>query len=261
MEENAARENLKIEPGALAVIARMAEAAARALSLLSRRGLLRDAFRTRGARNCWGVVPDDALGNWSARFRKDRRTARWGWCTLPKGRRNLQHFCREAIRQQQQSADRVRLFAGRIGCDSAIPDQLIRDWRIETRIQPRRPDAITDSAAWTDRFPAESVAGCPFLYGMVHQPQRAVRRSFRNRADQFLQRIIRHHAQQFAHLLVRNRIAAIARACPKQHRASRNCLPPSARIHRQRARLDLQILSCRIFPNLAASPQRSAPRK
>jgi len=84
LEEIAKKEDLKIEPGAMAVIARMAEGSLRdALSLLEQaRAYCGDTIPDQEVRDLLGVVPDDALeGNWLVRFRKDRRTVHWGWCT------------------------------------------------------------------------------------------------------------------------------------------------------------------------------------
>ncbi len=63
LEEIAAKENLKIEPGALAVIARMAEGSMRdALSLLEQaRAYCGDTIPAKEVRELLGVVPEDAL--------------------------------------------------------------------------------------------------------------------------------------------------------------------------------------------------------
>src|ERR1700720_1393999 len=63
LEEIAKKENLQIEPGALAVIARMAEGSLRdALSLLEQaRAYCGDAIPDKDVRELLGVVPDDAL--------------------------------------------------------------------------------------------------------------------------------------------------------------------------------------------------------
>src|SRR5258708_16994693 len=64
LEEIAARENLKIEPGALAVIARMAAGSLRdALSLLGQAGAYwGDAVSDKEGREIVGVVPGGAVG-------------------------------------------------------------------------------------------------------------------------------------------------------------------------------------------------------
>jgi len=73
LEEIAKKENLKIEPGAMAVIARMAEGSLRdALSLLE---------QAKRCANCWAWCRMMRWRNWSERFQEDRRIARWGWCT------------------------------------------------------------------------------------------------------------------------------------------------------------------------------------
>src|SRR6266446_5857318 len=63
LEEIAQKENLKIEPGAIAVIARMAEGSLRdALSLLEQaRAYCGDTIPDKDVRELLGVVPDDAL--------------------------------------------------------------------------------------------------------------------------------------------------------------------------------------------------------
>src|SRR5258707_7415372 len=63
LEEIAKKENLKIEPGAMAVIARMAEGSLRdALSLLEQaRAYCGDTIPDKEVRELVGVVPDDAL--------------------------------------------------------------------------------------------------------------------------------------------------------------------------------------------------------
>src|SRR5258708_23288353 len=63
LEEIARKENLKIEPGAMAVIARMAEGSLRdALSLLEQaRAYCGDTIPDKEVRELLGVVPEDAL--------------------------------------------------------------------------------------------------------------------------------------------------------------------------------------------------------
>jgi DNA polymerase-3 subunit gamma/tau len=125
LEEIAAKENLKIEPGALAVIARMAEGSLRdALSLLEQaRAYCGDAIPADQVRALLGVVPDDALEELVgaiAAGSADRALALVH--TFQKEGRNLQHFCREAIRHM-----RNLLIARVCGADSeliaATPDQ------------------------------------------------------------------------------------------------------------------------------------------
>jgi DNA polymerase-3 subunit gamma/tau len=125
LEEIATKENLKIEPGALAVIARMAEGSLRdALSLLEQaRAYCGDTIPADQVRALLGVVPDDALEELVgaiAAGSADRALALVH--TFQKEGRNLQHFCREAIRHM-----RNLLIARVCGADSemiaATPDQ------------------------------------------------------------------------------------------------------------------------------------------
>jgi DNA polymerase III subunit gamma/tau len=125
LQEIAAKENLQIEPGALAVIARMAEGSLRdALSLLEQgRAYCGDAIPADQVRALLGVVPDDALEELVgaiAAGSADRALSLVH--TFQKEGRNLQHFCREAIRHM-----RNLLIARVCGADSeliaATPDQ------------------------------------------------------------------------------------------------------------------------------------------
>src|ERR1700690_219805 len=125
LEHIAAEENLKIEPGALAVIARMAEGSLRdALSLLEQaRAYCGDTIPADQVRSLLGVVPDDALEELVgaiAAGSADRALSLVH--TFQKEGRNLQHFCREAIRHM-----RNLLIARVCGADSdliaATPDQ------------------------------------------------------------------------------------------------------------------------------------------
>ena len=125
LEEIATKENLQIEPGALAVIARMAEGSLRdALSLLEQaRAYCGDIIPADQVRALLGVVPDDALEELVgaiAAGSADRALALVH--TFQKEGRNLQHFCREAIRHM-----RNLLIARVCGADSeliaATPDQ------------------------------------------------------------------------------------------------------------------------------------------
>jgi DNA polymerase-3 subunit gamma/tau len=125
LEEIAAKENLQIEPGALAVIARMAEGSMRdALSLLEQaRAYCGDTIPAKEVRELLGVVPEDALEelvNAIATGSADRALALVH--SFQKEGRNLQHFCREAIRHFRN------LLVARVsGADSdliaATPDQ------------------------------------------------------------------------------------------------------------------------------------------
>jgi DNA polymerase III subunit gamma/tau len=125
LQEIATKENLQIEQGALAVIARMAEGSLRdALSLLEQaRAYCGDTIPADQVRALLGVVPDDALEELVgaiAAGSADRALALVH--TFQKEGRNLQHFCREAIRHM-----RNLLIARVCGVDSeliaATPDQ------------------------------------------------------------------------------------------------------------------------------------------
>jgi DNA polymerase-3 subunit gamma/tau len=125
LEEIARKENLTIERGALAVIARMAEGSLRdALSLLEQaRAYCGDTISDKEVRELLGVVPDDALDELVGAIASgsaDRALALVH--TFQKEGRNLQHFCREAIRHM-----RNLLIARVCGADSdliaATPDQ------------------------------------------------------------------------------------------------------------------------------------------
>lgn len=101
LEEIAAKEKLQIEPGALAVIARMAEGSLRdALSLLEQaRAYCGDVIPDREVRELLGVVPEDSLNELIAAIAEGSADRALGLVhTFQKEGRNLQHFCREAIR-------------------------------------------------------------------------------------------------------------------------------------------------------------------
>src|SRR5271166_2396961 len=101
LEEIAAKENLKIEAGALAVIARMAESSLRdALSLLEQaRAYCGDNISDKEVRELLGVVPEDSLDELVAAVAEGSADRALGLVhTFQKEGRNLQHFCREAIR-------------------------------------------------------------------------------------------------------------------------------------------------------------------
>jgi DNA polymerase-3 subunit gamma/tau len=125
LEEIAHKENLTIEPGALAVIARMAEGSLRdALSLLEQaRAYCGDAIPDKEVRELLGVVPDDALEELVGAIASGSADRALSLVhTFQKEGRNLQHFCREAIRHM-----RNLLIARACGADSdliaATPDQ------------------------------------------------------------------------------------------------------------------------------------------
>jgi len=101
IEEIATKENLKIEPGALAVIARMAEGSLRdALSLLEQaRAFCGDDIQDKEVRELLGVVPEDSLNELVNAIAEGSADRALGLVhTFQKEGRNLQHFCREAIR-------------------------------------------------------------------------------------------------------------------------------------------------------------------
>jgi len=125
LQEIAKKEDLKIEPGAMAVIARMAEGSLRdALSLLEQaRAYCGDTIPDKEVRELLGVVPDDALEELVQAIAEGSADRALGLVhTFQKEGRNLQHFCREAIRHM-----RNLLIARTCGADSdliaATPDQ------------------------------------------------------------------------------------------------------------------------------------------
>src|SRR5229473_1910498 len=125
LEEISKKENLKIEPGAMAVIARMAEGSLRdALSLLEQaRAYCGDTIPDKEVRDLLGVVPDDVLEELIRAIAEGSADRALGLVhTLQKEGRNLQHFCRETIRHM-----RNLLIARTCGAESdliaATPDQ------------------------------------------------------------------------------------------------------------------------------------------
>jgi DNA polymerase-3 subunit gamma/tau len=101
LEEIAQKENLKIDAGALAVISRMAEGSMRdALSLLEQaRAYCGEVITNDEVRELLGVVPDDALATLVSAIAEGSADRALGLIhTFQKEGRNLQHFCREAIR-------------------------------------------------------------------------------------------------------------------------------------------------------------------
>jgi DNA polymerase III subunit gamma/tau len=101
LEHIAKEEKLKIEPGALAVIARMAEGSLRdALSLLEQaRAYCGDTIPDKEVRELLGVVPEDALEELVNAIAEGSADRALGLVhRFQKDGRNLQHFCREAIR-------------------------------------------------------------------------------------------------------------------------------------------------------------------
>src|ERR1700719_1095856 len=121
----AKEENLTIADGAVAVIARMAEGSMRdALSLLEQaRAYCGDNIPDNEVRELLGVVPEDALNELVEAIAARSADRALGLVhTFQKEGRNLQHFCREAIRHM-----RNLLIARVCGANSdliaATPDQ------------------------------------------------------------------------------------------------------------------------------------------
>jgi DNA polymerase III subunit gamma/tau len=100
----AREEGLTIADGAVAVIARMAEGSMRdALSLLEQaRAYCGDNIPDKDVRELLGVVPEDALNELVEAIAAGSADRALGLVhTFQKGGRNLQHFCREAIRHMR----------------------------------------------------------------------------------------------------------------------------------------------------------------
>ena len=121
----AEQESLKIDDGALSVIARMAEGSMRdALSLLEQaRAYCGDEIHDKEVRELLGVVPEDALQEMVEAIAEQSAERALGLVhRFQREGRNLQHFCREAIRHI-----RNLLIARVCGADSdliaATPDQ------------------------------------------------------------------------------------------------------------------------------------------
>ena len=114
----AEKENLQIEDGALSVIARMAEGSMRdALSLLEQaRAYCGDDIKDNAVRELLGVVPEDALQEFVEAIVEQSAERALGLVhRFQKEGRNLQHFCREAIRHM-----RNLLIARVCGADSDL---------------------------------------------------------------------------------------------------------------------------------------------
>jgi DNA polymerase-3 subunit gamma/tau len=121
----AEQEDLKVDDGALSVIARMAEGSMRdALSLLEQaRAYCGDDIHDQEVRELLGVVPEDALQELVEAIAEGSADRALGLVhRFQREGRNLQHFCREAIRHM-----RNLLIARVCGADSdliaATPDQ------------------------------------------------------------------------------------------------------------------------------------------
>jgi DNA polymerase III subunit gamma/tau len=118
LEEIAQKENLKIDAGALAVISRMAEGSMRdALSLLEQaRAYCGEVITNDEVRELLGVVPDEALATLVSAIAEGSADRGLELIhTFQKEGRNLQHFCREAIRHM-----RNLLIAKVCGADSDL---------------------------------------------------------------------------------------------------------------------------------------------
>jgi DNA polymerase-3 subunit gamma/tau len=125
LQEIAGKEGLQVEAGALAVMARAAEGSLRdALSLLEQaRAFCGDTIADQQVRELLGIVPEDVLNELVGAIAEgsaDRALALVH--RFQKEGRNLQHFCREAIRHM-----RNLLIARVAGADSeliaATPEQ------------------------------------------------------------------------------------------------------------------------------------------
>src|SRR5258708_11501764 len=121
----AVKEDLEIDDGAVSVIARMAEGSLRdALSFLEQaRAYCGDKIEDKAARELFGVVPEAAVNELVEAIAAGSAERALGVVhTFQKEGRNLQHFCREAVRHI-----RNLLIARVSGADSdliaATPDQ------------------------------------------------------------------------------------------------------------------------------------------
>jgi DNA polymerase-3 subunit gamma/tau len=125
LKEIAAKENLKLEAGAMTVIARMAEGSLRdALSLLEQaRAYCGDTIPDKEVRELLGVVPDDALDELVGAIGDASADRALGLVhTFQKEGRNLQHFCREAI-QHMRNLLIARVCGAESDLIAATPDQ------------------------------------------------------------------------------------------------------------------------------------------
>jgi DNA polymerase-3 subunit gamma/tau len=121
----AKEENLKIADGAVAVIARMAEGSLRdALSLLEQaRAYCGDTIPDKEVRELLGVVPEDALNELVDAIAAGSADRALGLVhTFQKEGRNLQHFCREAIRHMRNLLI-ARVCGAHSQLIAATPDQ------------------------------------------------------------------------------------------------------------------------------------------
>lgn len=121
----AGKESLKIDDGALAVIARMADGSMRdSLSLLEQaRAYCGDNIADEPVRALLGVVPEDALNELVEAIATKSADRAFGLVnTFQKEGRNLQHFCREAIRHVRNLLI-VRVCGAESELVAATPDQ------------------------------------------------------------------------------------------------------------------------------------------
>jgi DNA polymerase-3 subunit gamma/tau len=121
----AKEENLTIADGAVAVIARMAEGSMRdALSLLEQaRAYCGEDIPDKAVRELLGVVPEDALNELVEAIAAGSAERALGLVhTFQKEGRNLQHFCREAIRHIRNLLI-ARVCGGDSDLIAATPDQ------------------------------------------------------------------------------------------------------------------------------------------
>ena len=121
----AEQEGLQIDDGALSVLARMAEGSMRdALSLLEQaRAYCGDNIRDKDVRELLGVVPEDALNELVLAIAEQSAERALGLVhSFQKEGRNLQHFCREAIRHLRNLLI-VRVCGADSDLVAATPDQ------------------------------------------------------------------------------------------------------------------------------------------
>ena len=121
----AEKENLKVDDGALSVIGRMAEGSMRdALSLLEQaRAYCGDNISDQAVRELLGVVPEDALQELVEAIATQSAERALGLVhTFQKEGRNLQHFCREAIRHMRNLLI-ARVCGAHSDLIAATPDQ------------------------------------------------------------------------------------------------------------------------------------------
>src|SRR5579863_979127 len=121
----AKEENLTIADGAVAVIARMAEGSMRdALSLLEQaRAYCGDNIPDKEVRELLGVVPEDSLNELVDAIAAGSADRALGLVhTFQKEGRNLQHFCREAVRHIRDLLI-ARVCGGDSDLIAATPDQ------------------------------------------------------------------------------------------------------------------------------------------